>query len=286
MNKREEHYMKLLEQELAEQQALEFRLKSDRSAFSKTIRKFMKKKSLYDDPENIDALMKELKEELSVYLEDAHIRGRLMGKDKLNQFLESSERWERSKRQMKQIERLSDKQASKRLKLAFDELQREGDLLKTDIELFKRNAEIAGFSKKEILKQLQAAGEDAAGLAAGFEKRAKSVATAALRREQSQSQLDAFREEYPDDTEYEWITVSTKPCPDCQARAGAVLTLKEWMELGIPGSGRTICKQFCMCLLMPKVVADEMFPTVKEFIWNSKTTVLTTAEEAKILRNA
>jgi hypothetical protein len=48
-----------------------------------------------------------------------------------------------------------------------------------------------------------------------------------------------------------WIAVSKNLCSDCASRAGEVDTWDGWMSRGMPGSGWSICKEFCYCQLVP-----------------------------------
>jgi len=48
-----------------------------------------------------------------------------------------------------------------------------------------------------------------------------------------------------------WIAVSSNLCSDCASRAGDVDTWDGWMSRGMPGSGWSICKEFCYCQLVP-----------------------------------
>jgi hypothetical protein len=57
--------------------------------------------------------------------------------------------------------------------------------------------------------------------------------------------------------------------------------MDEWMDQGLPGDGRTICRSSCMCKLIPMSVADELFPEVKTFNWNKESGVLTTRSEMR-----
>ena len=284
--KTEAQNIKALSDQLAEEQAIAVNIRDDEGELHQIVDYYAGLPSLYADPEKVQELIDDLKGELAGYMQDANIRGNLMGKKRLEDFLDASERWQATQKEAMQIAKLSDLQAAKRLDIAYAELEKEGDVLKADINIFKMNASLAGFTDKEIIQQLVKANADDAGLAAGFAKRIKSVSESAVRRERTQSEIDKYREEFPDDSDWQWITVSVNPCPDCQARAGSVLTMTEWMDMGIPGSGRTICGRFCLCQLYPLKVADEMFPTVKEFKWDLESTVLTTPKEAKVLKSS
>ena len=48
-----------------------------------------------------------------------------------------------------------------------------------------------------------------------------------------------------------WIAVSKNICDDCRSRAGEIDTWEGWETRGMPGSGWSICKEYCYCQLMP-----------------------------------
>ncbi len=55
-----------------------------------------------------------------------------------------------------------------------------------------------------------------------------------------------------DKGQFAWVTVGGhKVCGDCDGRAGITLTFKEWEAEGLPGSGWSVCKGFCYCVLDP-----------------------------------
>lgn len=58
---------------------------------------------------------------------------------------------------------------------------------------------------------------------------------------------------FPPDRElYQWTTVGGhKICQDCDARQGAIKTWLEWEREGLPGSGWSVCKGHCYCVLVP-----------------------------------
>ena len=61
-------------------------------------------------------------------------------------------------------------------------------------------------------------------------------------------------EEYDLDTgNFHWVTVSGhRICEDCEQRAKMPpRTFNEWADIGLPGAGWSICKQYCYCILEP-----------------------------------
>ena len=58
--------------------------------------------------------------------------------------------------------------------------------------------------------------------------------------------------EYNENSNFMWVTVAGhKVCLDCATRGGHVLTYKEWEGEGIPGTGWSVCKSYCYCILDP-----------------------------------
>jgi len=49
--------------------------------------------------------------------------------------------------------------------------------------------------------------------------------------------------------EFVWVTVSSKPCPDCDGRAGEKGTMEYFEMIGTPGSGFSVCQGNCHCQL-------------------------------------
>jgi translation initiation factor 2 beta subunit (eIF-2beta)/eIF-5 len=271
----EEEMILALQEELAYAQRIDVRILSEDGMMHRTVLGAAGRVSLYADPERLDRLIAELERQVKAHLAAAGNKGRLLGKAKLNEFLERSERWERTERAKAAVEKMSERQAGRRLDVALRELRKEGNVLKSDVDIFRRNARIAGMNNRESLRQLVNVTKSKAGPAVEFAKRAKIVARNAVRRERAQAEIDAYREEFPDDAEFQWITVSARPCPDCQQLAGSVKKFSEWRAMNLtPGSGSTICGQACRCKLMPLIVADRMFPTVKEFKWDERKAVL------------
>lgn len=57
---------------------------------------------------------------------------------------------------------------------------------------------------------------------------------------------------YGDSVRMKWVSVgSPRICPDCKKRIGEIRTWNQWEALGLPGSGFSVCKEFCYCQLVP-----------------------------------
>lgn len=85
--------------------------------------------------------------------------------------------------------------------------------------------------------------------------------------------------------QFAWITVNgTDACPDCRKRQGAIGDTAFWDDLGRPGDGRTVCKQYCFCMLVPAQTLISNSSLNKGLYANVKG-VLTTPQEAAELNS-
>jgi len=273
-----------LEEELRDAQALDLRIESENGLIQRTIDNAAVKASIYSNPKKLQSLITELSAVVFQFQKQSGNKGRLLGRKAMDNFLDESERRTRTDKALRIIGQANERSAARRLDVYTAQLQKEFSVLKNDIKIFKLNARSAGFTKKEMLAQLVRSANDKAGIVQGFAKRVKKTADAVVRRERSAREIDEFKKSALPGEEWVWVTVSSKPCPDCEARAGAQLTIDRWQQLGVPGSGRTICRQYCMCKLMPSSIAEKRFPTVRVFDYNKGDGVLTTASEERTLR--
>ena len=59
-------------------------------------------------------------------------------------------------------------------------------------------------------------------------------------------------EGYTNKDKFSWVTVAGhKICGDCDSVGGKVKTYEEWETEGLPGSGWSVCKGYCYCVLDP-----------------------------------
>lgn len=276
-----------IEEYLRGLQKLEVTLKdpSSKNPIKKTIAKYAAMKELYEDPMVLQKLKMELQAILMVIVKQSGKSGTLMSSKALNKFIDTQEETMEVVRQKRLVQILTDRQAKDRLNVYLMTLEKETNILKADIELYKLNAKIAGMTDRQILTQLVDAGKNNVGPTAQFEKASEKLAVSSARREAQDKAMAEYRQEALPGEDWEWITISSKPCPDCIERGGKVLSLDEWKTLGFPGDGRTICGSYCMCQLLPVHVSSEMFPDQKSFKYDLKNTVLTTAQELRTLNS-
>lgn len=268
--------IEIMADELATVDRVEHAIRSEQGKMQQTVDRFALRASLYSNPARMEALIAELRGEVQAYMQAAGNRGKLLSRSQLSRFLERSERRDLAQKQLNAIARANSRRAKRRLNLAFMELEKEAGILKADIAIFKERARQAGFSNKDILRQLVMANQDKRGVVQGFAKRAQRVAVNAMRREQSSSKIAERRLLAKPNELWVWVTVSVRPCPDCTPRAGVALPLARWEAKGLPGSGRTVCGAACRCDLVPQSIGDDMYPEVKSFTWDANKTVLAT----------
>jgi len=263
-------------------QKIQLNIEDEKSAINKIVRKHAVRPEFYTLAHS--ALRKELEEYLAYITKLTGDTGKLMATKAMAKFLEKSELRDITHKQLRAINQLNSRQVARRIELFKMQIMKETSYLKSQIDEFFINAKISGRNRKNVLKELIRAAGDNKGLTAGFTKKMKRVSIDAARREAQQRAMMEYRKMAKPGELFKWIAVSSKPCPDCIERAGVVLSWEQWGEMGRPGDGRTICMFSCNCQMMPESIADEMFPDVKEFRWDNKNAVLTTASEARTFK--
>lgn len=273
--------IKNMQEEFLKLQKIELLIDSDQSALSKLIAKTAGLFSTYDNPKKIEKLIKEAEEILKNIMSTGAVRGKMMSLQTMKNYLDKDEKAQKTQKALDLISRQNSARSKKRLSLYVDEMLRDANIMKMDIELFRKQGRLAGLSEVEINKQLASAAGSNASPVNAFDKRLKTLQKSVLRREASATEIDEYKKVTKNGEKWQWITVSGGPCPDCKIRAGVVLTLEQWQAKGLPGAGRTICRSSCMCKLIPTTIADNLFPEVKSFKWDKKDGVLTTFGEMR-----
>lgn len=283
--------LKNLEEYLASIQRIELSVGGENSPVDRITKKHSTKERLYTGSispgETVEllALQKELTEWLDELTKQAGTKGRLMSQRAMTRFLEKSERREITQKQLNRINRINQKQVERRIDLYHKQLQKETTLLKEEVQEFFLNARASGRTRKETLAELIKSAQDDRGIVEGFKKRSRRISIDAARREAQEQATAEYRKIAKPGEQWQWIAISTVPCPDCVARAGKILPYDRWVQLGLPGTGRTICMQSCKCQLVPVSVSDELFPDSKSYVWSKEDLVLTTAAESRTFKS-
>jgi len=230
----------------------------------------------------VDKHIKVLERYLHSFVRQNNIEGRLYGTKAMETYLSKEEAATFTQKQLIKVRKFNKKQAGQRLDVVFEELKKHANILKSDIAIYKKNARAAGMSSKEILSDLIKMGKNKTGQAQLFAKKMKQVASTAALRERAAGKIAKYAEKVKPTALWQWITISVKPCPDCEARAGITMDMKGWQSRGLPGSGGTICFRRCYCQLIPWDVSRDLFPTIKVFDWNPKDLILTTPSDQRV----
>lgn len=275
-------HIKDVEQYLADQQAIEMRI-LDGNVIDRTILAYMTKEEIYRSIREMTRMQHDLEDILLRMTEKSGDKGKLMAQKAMTRFLEKSERRDITQKQLRLINKLNARQVEQRIDLYTSQLKAETRAFTNEIDLFFKSAAASGRTRKDALAELVKAAGDDAGIVTGFKKRVKRVVVDATRRERAMQAVEEYKKVAKPGEKWQWITVSTTPCPDCQARAGVVMSWDAWVQMGLPGSGRTVCLSSCRCQLVPHSVAEEQFPDAKQFNWDKEKLVLTTAGEARSL---
>lgn len=271
-----------MEDEFLKLQKLEIAIDSPQSKTSRLIDKYAMSVATYMNAEKLEKLIKEAEGIIDDMRHKGQVRGRVMSLKTMAKYLDKSERSAKKHLTLDMIERQNSKRSQMRASLYVDELLRDANIMKADIELFRKRGQMAGLTKKEINRRLAMSALDSASPVNAFGKRLKTLEKAVLRREASASEIDEYLKKTKFTERWQWVTISAGPCPDCRIRAGVVMTFDAWQRKGLPGSGRTICRSSCMCKLLPLPISEELFPETKTFTWDKESGVLTTFQEMKV----
>lgn len=279
-----EKQLQNMQDEFLKLQKLEIAIDSDRSKTSKLIDKYAGSVSTYINDKKMNKLLSEVELIIDDMVAQGARRGRAMSLKTMNNYLEKSERAIRSDRILELITRSNKKRAQQRLSIYVDEMLRDANIMKADIEIFRKQGKLSGLTTKEINKRLARAAANNASPVNTFGKRLKTLEKAVLRREANAVEMEEYRKNAKVTELWQWIAISGSPCPDCRIRAGKILSFAEWARVGTPGSGSTICRSSCMCKLIPVSIAEDLFPKVKSFKWDKESGVLTTFNDMKTLK--
>lgn len=106
---------------------------------------------------------------------------------------------------------------------------------------------LQGATKKEIEKELLGDLLDGGRIFGEFRKSIQATADGSIKRTADIGQW-AFEGV---EKQMRWVTVEDKKvCPDCRPRHNRVKTLEAWEVLGLPGTGWSICRDNCRCVIV------------------------------------
>ena len=105
-----------------------------------------------------------------------------------------------------------------------------------------------GMSQAQISSVLNNQLTNKTGPFGQLERNTKSKVTETV----NQSSRKGQESQYSGKDKFAWVSVAGhKVCGDCDGRAGQVMTYEQWEGEGLPGTGWSVCKGYCYCVLDP-----------------------------------
>ncbi len=105
-----------------------------------------------------------------------------------------------------------------------------------------------GISPAEIREQLLTDLHQGGRLFGEFRNSVKATGRGSINRMRDAGQLA----EHEIEQAFRWAAVMVNTCEDCLRRHNLpAMEWDEWVAIGLPRTGRTICKQNCKCMLIP-----------------------------------
>lgn len=275
-----------MEDEFIKLQKIELGFKKKNSALSAFLLSIGVKASIYDDPRKLRDIISKLDAIITGVAKTGRVRGKVMASKTIKNFLAKAERQVLKESVVKRIERIGIGNSKKRLALYKEQIAAENVRLIAEIKVAKQRLLATGAKAPDVSKEMIKMLLDGRGPIVDFQKRVETIERNTLRREASATEIEEYKKIAVGDEDWQWIAISANPCPDCQIRAGAILSYKQWENQGLPGDGETICRESCMCKLLPVSVSDELFPDVKQFKWDKESGVLTGNQSMKLFKKA
>ncbi len=137
-------------------------------------------------------------------------------------------------------------------------LEEEMGLFAHRIDVEIRRMRRMGVSDKAIYEMLLLDAKEGGRLFGQFNNSIKGHLYNGIQDASVIGEYDIYQEEGIDTDMREWIVQGsdTGPCPNCAVRTGMVLPYADWIEIGLPGTGWSVCKGACLCRLIPAGLSE------------------------------
>ena len=136
-------------------------------------------------------------------------------------------------------------------------VQSTNSIIAADIELFIAELQhevkvlrIGGMSDQAIFASLMNDAQTGGPVFGKFENSIKRTLFGSVQQASIKGELLTYQDAGLDVTELQWVTFSKKPCPDCDGRDGRVESPGRWQDVGLPGTGWSLCGHSCNCRFM------------------------------------
>jgi uncharacterized protein with gpF-like domain len=119
-----------------------------------------------------------------------------------------------------------------------------------EIEQLVSSMRLYGMDEATIISTLETDLINQGRLFGAFRNRIKNTIKSAIMLASGAAQRNIYGNEGI--KEFRWVTVSdTRVCPDCVIRHNRIETLDTFQLIGLPGSGFSICRGNCRCVMVP-----------------------------------
>jgi len=140
------------------------------------------------------------------------------------------------------VEKLARKGIALCIESGIGDLRTRAEMANLSIENMKAKAKKQGWSKAmlaaRVIEQMQTLKTELRGVIESSIQTSAQVGYLAATAEDPQAW-------------YTWQSTSDNICPDCVDLHGTRHTMEEWIVIGLPGNGQTVCRSYCKCMLLP-----------------------------------
>lgn len=129
-----------------------------------------------------------------------------------------------------------------------------GQIFKTKIQELIDKLETREVSEEQIINILLEDFENDGEIFGGLKRSLIGDAREGIKNIETEVQTELFKE--AGEEKLTWICAFVNTCEDCLPLHGQSKTLEEWKaDPGLPGSGWSVCREHCQCVLMPSAYA-------------------------------
>ena len=145
--------------------------------------------------------------------------------------------------QKRDVEKLAQRGLALRIDAGIGDLMTRAEMANLALENIKSKSKKLGWTKAmlvaRIIEQMNTLKTEMRGVVEALIQTSAQVGYMAATAEDTQAR-------------FVWQTTSDNICPDCMELHGETHTMEEWILIGLPGNGQTVCRTYCKCMLLPE----------------------------------
>jgi len=151
---------------------------------------------------------------------------------------------------------VSDRKSIAREMGIFEEnLQSNIDTFKNKSSLLVANLRKRGSTDQDIINVLLDDFDNNGQLFGSLKRQMFGASVEMLQNVDNDIKLTEWKEQgYSEDET--WVSVLVNTCEDCFPRHSVTRPHNEWVEMGLPGTGWSVCKARCQCQLIPNSISE------------------------------